>query len=74
MNAAALGTFRTLSDLGYFFGPLLLGAVADLSGTGAALISTAVLLLIIGIGFGLIAPETRGVKQAVAIAKDAPVH
>jgi MFS family permease len=74
MNAAALGTFRTLSDLGYFFGPFLLGAVADLSGSGAALISTAALLLVIGIGFGLIAPETHGVRRTVAVVEDAPVH
>jgi MFS transporter, DHA1 family, multidrug resistance protein len=67
MNAAAMGTFRTLSDCGYVFGPFLLGAIADLSGAGAALIATAVMLFVVGIGFALIAPETHRVKQAVAV-------
>ena len=57
MNAAAMGTFRTLSDSGYFFGPFLLGAIASLAGTGSALVVTAVMLVVIGAGFALIAPE-----------------
>lgn len=74
MNAAALGTFRALSDLGYFFGPFLLGAVADLAGTGAALTATAGLLLVIGVGFALIAPETHGINRKIGVVKDASVH
>lgn len=71
MNAAAMGTYRAICDSGYFFGPLSLGAIADLSGSGAALIATAVMLLIVGIGFGLIAPETHRVRQPAGVVKDA---
>jgi MFS family permease len=74
MNAAALGTFRMLSDMGYFLGPFLLGAIADLSGSGAALVSTAGMLLVVGVGFALVAPETHGVKLAAVATKDATVH
>ena len=72
MNAAAMGIFRTLSDSGYFFGPFLLGAVASLAGTGSALITTAVMLLVIGTGFALIAPESHTKPRLVTAAKDVP--
>jgi DHA1 family multidrug resistance protein-like MFS transporter len=72
MNAAAMGTFRTLSDSGYVFGPFLLGAIAGFSGTGAALVVTAVMLLVIGVGFALVAPEPHEMKRPVGAAKDAP--
>jgi MFS family permease len=71
MNAAAMGTFRSLSDCGYILGPFLLGAIADLSSTGTALIATAVMLLIIGTIFALVAPETHRVLQPAAAVKDA---
>ncbi len=63
MNAAAMGTFRTLSDSGYVFGPFLLGAIAGFAGTGAALVSTAAMLLVIGVGFALIAPEPHRIAR-----------
>jgi MFS family permease len=71
MNAAAMGTFRSLSDCGYIFGPFLLGAIADLSSSGTALIATAVMLLIVGTGFALIAPETHRVLHPTGTVKDA---
>lgn len=72
MNAAAMGTFRTLSDSGYVFGPFMLGAIAGFAGSGAALVSTAVMLLVIGVGFALIAPEPHRGLRSVAAVKDAP--
>jgi MFS family permease len=71
MNAAAMGTFRSLSDFGYILGPFLLGAIADLASSGAALIATAVMLLIVGTIFGLVAPETHRVLQPAGVVKDA---
>ncbi len=70
MNAAAMGIFRTLSDSGYFFGPFLLGAIASLASTGSALLVTAGMLLVIGVGFALVAPESHRISHPVA-ANDA---
>lgn len=73
MNAAAMGTFRTLSDSGYFFGPFILGAVAGFSGTGSALVVTAVMLLIVGVGFALIAPEPNRMRATAEPARDVAI-
>ena len=70
MNAAAMGTFRTLSDSGYVFGPFLLGAIAGFAGTGSALIFTAGMLLVIGTGFALIAPEPHRQPRPNRAAED----
>ena len=58
MNAATLSAHRTLADLGYVIGPLLLGLVADVLGADAALAGTAALLTVVALLFGLLAPET----------------
>ncbi len=70
MNAAAMGTFRTLSDSGYVFGPFLLGAIAGFAGTGSALIFTAGMLLVVGTGFALIAPEPHSRARTIGAAED----
>ena len=59
MNAAAMSSFRMLSDVGYIVGPLLLGLLADLVGAGSALGLATVLLVGMGSLFALRAPETR---------------
>lgn len=69
MNAAAMSAYRTLSDIGYVVGPLLLGGVADTLGTPPALVGTATLLLLLALLFARFAPETaphRGRASAVA--------
>lgn len=58
MNAAALSTYRMLADLGYVVGPIVLGLVADLAGTNAALVATALLLTVVALAFARLAPET----------------
>ncbi|HEX7786794.1 MAG TPA: MFS transporter [Methylomirabilota bacterium] len=58
MNAAALGTYRMLADLGYVVGPLALGVAADLAGVDATLAATAVLLTVVALAFARFAPET----------------
>jgi DHA1 family multidrug resistance protein-like MFS transporter len=58
MNAAAMSTFRMMADAGYVIGPLALGLIADLYGPVAALLGAAGLLVIVGIAFAALAPET----------------
>jgi DHA1 family multidrug resistance protein-like MFS transporter len=58
MNAAAMSTFRMLSDAGYVLGPLALGLITDLFGADAALATAAALLAAVALLFGLYAPET----------------
>jgi MFS family permease len=58
MNAAAMSTFRMLSDLGYVVGPIVLGLAADAVGANATLAATAALLVVVGAVFLRWAPET----------------
>jgi DHA1 family multidrug resistance protein-like MFS transporter len=58
MNAAAMSTFRMLGDLGYVFGPIVLGLVTDVAGADRALGGTAVLLVAVALLFARFAPET----------------
>lgn len=64
MNAAAVSTFRMMSDAGYVIGPLLLGFVADIWTPESSLVLSALLMIAIGAVFGLLAPETHRVRQA----------
>jgi MFS family permease len=54
----AMGLYRTIADLGYVVGPLLLGAISDLISAQAALYFTALLLVLSGLLFLVKAPET----------------
>jgi MFS family permease len=58
MNAAAMSTYRMLSDLGYVIGPIVLGAITDLWGADAALTTAAALMLVVAALFARFAPET----------------
>ena len=62
MNAAAMSTFRMLADLGYVLGPIVLGLVTDVFGANAALGGTAAALLVVGVLFARLAPETYRVR------------
>jgi MFS family permease len=66
MNAAAMSTFRMLSETGYVLGPLVLGLAADLFGANASLAATSTLIVISGVLFALRAPEPRRRKPATA--------
>jgi len=57
--ATAMGTYRTLSDAGYVFGPILLGVVADEFGLSAPLFLSCLLLVSIALAFAWYAPETH---------------
>jgi MFS family permease len=58
-NAAAMTTFRMTADAGYILGPPGLGLLADVTSPSVALISGAVLLVLIGATFALATPNMR---------------
>ena len=58
MNAAAMSTYRMLSDLGYVIGPIALGVVTDVFGGDAALTTAAALMVGVAVLFARGAPET----------------
>ena len=59
MNAAAMSTYRMVSDLGYVIGPIALGLVVDGYGSITALLAAAGLTILVGLAFRLVAPETH---------------
>jgi MFS family permease len=58
MNATTISVFRMAGDVGYITGPLLLGALSDGFGPVTALVTASVLLVLSGILFAALAPET----------------
>lgn len=58
MNAAAMSTFRMTADIGYVIGPLLLGFVADIASPEIAVVASAAVLVLVGLVFAALAPET----------------
>lgn len=58
MNAAAMGSYRMLSDVGYVAGPVLLGWLGDTGGLDLPLWSAAAALFVMAALFGWYAPET----------------
>jgi multidrug resistance protein len=54
----AMGLYRTIADLGYVIGPLMLGVISDLISPQAALHFTALILVLSGLLFLIKAPET----------------
>lgn len=59
MNAAAMSSFRSISDLGYVIGPIALGWLADAAGVTVAVGCCALMLVLVAITFGVFAPETH---------------
>lgn len=57
MNAAAMGLYRALMDVGYVAGPLTIGVMADLWGVRTSLVITAGLILVTATVFAIRAPE-----------------
>lgn len=58
-NAAAMSSYRMVSDTGYVIGPILLGWLGDLYGLDAPLWVSAVALVGIAVLFGALAAETH---------------
>ncbi|MCY3810214.1 MAG: MFS transporter [Gammaproteobacteria bacterium] len=63
MNAAAMGGYRMLSDMGYVLGPILLGVLADLKGLDAPMWIAAAALVVASMLFALVAPETHSARR-----------
>ncbi len=59
MNATTMSLYRMAGDAGYVAGPLALGPIADLHSPEMALYLGAGLLLISGLAFAWLAPETH---------------
>jgi len=59
MNASAMGLYRMLADTGYILGPLMLGFAADIASPESALIATGVMVILSGILFAVLAPESQ---------------
>ena len=57
-NAAAMSSYRTLSDMGYVAGPILLGWLGDARGLDAPLWISAFALVTVAALFAILAPET----------------
>jgi MFS transporter, DHA1 family, multidrug resistance protein len=58
MNAAAMSTYRMLSDVGYVVGPIALGIATDLFGADAALAASAAFMCVVAALFARFAPES----------------
>ena len=58
MNAAAMGSYRMLSDVGYVVGPILLGWMGDVGGLDLPLWAAAAGLFVMAGMFGVFASET----------------
>lgn len=72
MNAAAMSTYRMLSDSGYVLGPLLIGVAADTISADAALGATAALVVAMALLFARFAPETRRRAARAAVIPPPP--
>jgi MFS family permease len=65
MNATAMSAFRMTADAGYVIGPLALGLLADLYGPVVSLVGAAVLVVLVGAAFAMLAPETHPRREQV---------
>ncbi len=72
MNAAAMGLYRALMDVGYVAGPLAIGLMSDVWGVRTALLITAGLIVTTTVFFALLAPESRERVARVSAPKPAP--
>jgi MFS transporter, DHA1 family, multidrug resistance protein len=68
MNAQAMSMYRMLADFGYVAGPLTLGIAADVFSTEAALYGTAAFVVVAGIAFAWLAPETYRAEPKPVLA------
>ncbi|MCA9834741.1 MAG: MFS transporter [Thermomicrobiales bacterium] len=65
MNAAAMGLYRALMDVGYVAGPLALGFMGDTWSVDFALLVTATLIIGTAILFAIRAPESKPVTRVI---------
>lgn len=65
---ARLGVYRSFGDIGFILGPICMGVVSDAYGYNSALLVNAVLIVVMGVVFGLVARETGGRRLRKAAA------
>jgi MFS family permease len=58
MNAAAMGSYRMLADIGYVIGPIGFGLMVDFVSPEASLFAGAALIMSVGLLFARFAPES----------------
>lgn len=63
LNATTVSVFRMVGDIGYVVGPLLLGVVMDAAGADAALLLAGGMLVVAGLAFAALAPETYSARR-----------
>jgi MFS family permease len=63
LEGTLIGSYRFFRDMGYFVGPLLLGAIADRMGLTTAFYTTSLILLAATISIQILAKETVGVAK-----------
>lgn len=64
LNATTMSTFRMVGDLGYVVGPIMLGAIADVTSPSRALEIGAAMVVLTALAFAFGAPETwRGRRR-----------
>ena len=68
IRATALSIHRTCGDVGLLAGPILLGAIADESSVGTALVVNAAVLAVAGGAFRLVARDDKPWALAEAAA------
>ncbi len=61
--ATAMSAYRSLSDVGYVIGPILLGAIADGLGMSAAVMVASGMLILVALVFAVRAPETHRAER-----------
>ncbi len=64
MNAAAMSSYRMLSDIGYVVGPIGLGLLVDFTSAKPTMLVAAALIVLVGLLFARYAPETYRADRA----------
>lgn len=72
MNAAAMGLYRALMDVGYVLGPLAIGLMADNWSIDSALLVTGMLVIVSAVLFAVRAPESLPSKARAVKPKPIP--
>ncbi|MHB8575242.1 MAG: MFS transporter [Dehalococcoidia bacterium] len=72
LRGSLWGIYRTIADLGYVIGPILLGWMAQASGYRAPLLLTAIMLAVVAALFARLAPEVHRPDPTTRLAPAIP--
>lgn len=65
IRGMSMGLYRTIADVAGFVGPLLLGALAQASTQGTAVVANGLFVCVAGLAFALLASETHAPRRLV---------